>query len=70
MNTHSFVALLKSSVLRDVLEVVTTNDDGPFHLVGHDHALKDTTTNGNIAREGALLIYVGIGDGSLWGLKS
>ena len=55
---HVGVLLAKTSVLTDILKVITTDDHGSLHLVGHHHALKNATTNGHIAGEGALLVDV------------
>ena len=52
-------------VLLDVVEVVSTNDTGAFHLHLQYHPSQDPAPNGYIAREGTLLVYVG----ALNGLK-
>jgi hypothetical protein len=50
------VALLVTVVLGDVVEVFTADDDGTVHLGRDDTAGKDTTTDGDLADEGALLV--------------
>jgi hypothetical protein len=47
------MSLLESSVFRNVVQVISTDDNGSLHLVGDNHALKDTATDGNVASEGA-----------------
>jgi len=52
------VSLLETSVLGHVLEVISAHDDGSLHLVGDDHGLQDTATDGHVSGEGALLVNV------------
>lgn len=63
------VALLVTTVLLDVLEVVTADDDGALHLGGDDETLDDAATDGHVASEGALLVNVLAGDGGLRDLE-
>lgn len=70
VSSKVLVSLLVTVVLLDVVQVFTTNDDGAFHLGGNDLTGKDTTTNGNVTSEGALLINVGTRNGFLGGLES
>jgi hypothetical protein len=53
MNRQVAMSLLESSVLGDVVEVVSADDDGSLHLVGDNQALQDTTTDRHVASEGA-----------------
>ena len=46
----------RRTVLRDVMEVVTADNDGARHLGGNDTASEDTATDGDVASEGALLV--------------
>ena len=46
------------SVLLDVTKVVTANNNSALHLGRDDKTLKDSSTNGNVGSEGALLINV------------
>ena len=52
------MSFLKAAVLLDVVEVVSSNDDGPFHLHALDNASKDSPTDAHIASEWTLLVYV------------
>ena len=58
------------SVLLDVTEVVTADNDGALHLGGDDQSLQDGTTNRDGGGEGALLIDVLSLDGGLGGLDT
>lgn len=53
------VSLLETAVLLDVVEVVSSNDDGPFHLHALDDAGQDSPTDAHIAGKRTLLVYVG-----------
>ena len=64
------VPLLVTVVLGDVVQVITTNDNGPGHLGGDNHTPHDATTDGNITNPGALLVNVGALDGFPGGLES
>lgn len=50
------MALLVSVVLGDVVEVVTTDDEGTVHLGRDDLSGQDTSTDGDESSEGALLV--------------
>ena len=58
------------SVLLDVTKVVTANNNSALHLGRDDKTLKDSSTNGNVGSEGALLVDVGGVDGGLGGLEA
>lgn len=50
------VSLLVTTVLSDVVQVVSSDDDGSLHLGGDDKSLEDSSTDGNISGKGALLV--------------
>ena len=60
------VSLLETIVLLDVMKVVSANNNGSGHLGGNNHSSEDSTTDGNIASEWALLVDVSTVDGLLW----
>lgn len=62
------VALLETVVLSNVVKVVSADNNGALHLVGNDDTTEDTTADGNITSERALLIDVVTLDGGLRGL--
>ena len=53
------MSLLETVVFLDVVEVVPSNDDGPFHLHVLDNSCQDSSTDTHIASERAFLVYVG-----------
>ena len=56
---HVLVTLLETVVLLHVMQVVPPDDNGPVHLELDDNSREDSTTDGHIASEGALLVNVG-----------
>lgn len=50
------MALLVSGVLGDVVEVLSSDNEGSMHLGGNDGAGQDTATDGDETGEGALLV--------------
>lgn len=70
MSRKVTVSLLITVVLLDVVKVITTDDNGALHLVGDDNTSQDTSTDGDITSEGALLVDVGAGDGLLGSLEA
>lgn len=70
VNSGVLVALLETVVLLDVMEVVATNNDGSGHLGRNNHSSEDSSTDGNITSERALLVNIGAGDGFLGGLET
>lgn len=56
MSGDVFVALLVTTVLGDVVEVVPTDDEGSVHLGGDDGTSQDTATDRDETGEGALLV--------------
>ena len=58
MDRHVLVALLKTVVLADVMQIVTTDHDRVLHLHLDDNACQDAATDAYIASEWALLVDV------------
>jgi hypothetical protein len=58
MSVQSYTNFLKCirTVFGDVVEVVTADDESTGHLGGDNTASEDTTTDGDITGEGALLV--------------
>ena len=52
------------------MEILTTDDDGALHLGRDDLTVEDTTTDGDIASEGALLVNVVTLNSLLGGLEA
>ena len=56
MGGEVLVSLLVTGVLGDVVEVLSSDDDGSVHLGGNDGTGEDTATDGDETGEGALLV--------------
>ena len=56
MSRKVAVPLLVTVVLGDVVEVVSSDDDGSVHLGGNTGSRKNTATNGDETGERALLV--------------
>lgn len=64
MDSQVLMTLLITIVLLDVVEVITTDDDGALHLSnGTNGSGQDTSTNANLSGEWALVVDVGTLDG-------
>lgn len=59
VNAHVAMSLFKSVVFVDVMQVVTSDDNGALHLHFADNTCEDAATNGNVTAEGTLLVDVG-----------
>ena len=53
------VSLLVSAILLDIVEIISSDDDGSVHFGADAHSLEDTSSDGDIAGEGTLLVDVG-----------
>jgi hypothetical protein len=58
MNRHIAVPLLETVVFANVVQVVTSDDEGALHLQLLDDTSQNAASDGNIAGEGALLVNV------------
>eukprot|EP00553_Chaetoceros_curvisetus_P015547 CAMPEP_0204647880 /NCGR_PEP_ID=MMETSP0718-20130828/6838_1 /ASSEMBLY_ACC=CAM_ASM_000674 /TAXON_ID=230516 /ORGANISM="Chaetoceros curvisetus" /LENGTH=195 /DNA_ID=CAMNT_0051670563 /DNA_START=68 /DNA_END=655 /DNA_ORIENTATION=- len=70
MGRNILVPLLKTPVLGNVVKVIPTDHNGSLHLGGDDESLEDTSTDGYVSSEGALLVNVCSLNGSVGGLNS
>ena len=52
------VSLLVSAILFNIVEVISSDDDGSVHFGADAHSLKNTTSDGDVSGEGALLVDV------------
>ena len=64
------VALFITVVFGLVVEVISTDDDGSFHLSRFDNTREDSASDANLRSERALLIDVTTDDSSLRGLEA
>lgn len=70
MHGHILVSLLESVVFLDIVQVVSSDDDGPLHLHLLHNSGKDASTDGHVAGEWALLVNVGAFDRlECWGIS-
>ena len=58
MSSQVLVSLLETIVLLDVMEVITSQNDGSFHLAGGNYTLEDSSSDRDIGGEGALLVNI------------
>ena len=67
---HHLNTSILPSVLLDITEIVTTDNDGALHLSGNHQTLQNSSTNGNRGSERTLLINVLSVNSSLRGLDA
>jgi hypothetical protein len=70
MGWQVVMSLLESVVLFDVVQVISSKDHGSVHLGGKNDSLKDSTSDGNVGSEWALVIDVVAFNSSSWGLET
>lgn len=70
MGGKVLVSLLVSSVLGNVVEVLSSDDDSVGHLSRVDDTVKDSASDRDVTSEGALLVDVGAVDGLVGGLET
>lgn len=58
MDRHISVSFFETVVLANVVQVITTNDNGALHLHLSNFTTKDTTTNFDGTNEGAFLVHI------------
>lgn len=66
MHADVSVTLLEPVVLPDKVQIITPDHDRALHLHLAHHAVQDTSTDRDVAGEGAFLVDVGSGDGLKW----
>lgn len=70
VNWDVLVSLFVSVVLWNVVQVVSSDDNGTVHLGGDNNTSQDLTTDGNQTSEWALLVDVRTFNSGLWGLET
>lgn len=70
VDRHILVLLAETSVLGEVLQVIPSHNKGSLHLVGDNHGLQNSTSDGNIASKRALLVDVSSLDSTLGSLEA
>lgn len=64
------MTLLVSVVFWNIVQVVTSDDDGTVHLGRDNGTGQDLTSDRDVTNEWALLVNVVTSDGGLWGLET
>lgn len=59
MHAHVLVPLLESAVFADIMQVVSSDDDGVLHLHLTNSSGEDTTAYSYVAGEGTFFVNVG-----------
>ena len=67
---YHWTSTIPPSVLLDITEIVTTDNNGALHLGGNHQTLQNSSTNGNRGSERTLLINVFSVNSSLRGLDA
>ena len=70
VSSDVLVSLFETTVLSDVVKVVSSHDDSSLHLSGNDLSSEDSSSDGDVSNEGALLVDEASLDGSVGGLDS
>jgi hypothetical protein len=58
VHCNVLVTLFESTVLSNEMQVVSSDHNRSLHLGGNDQSLENTSTDGNVSSEGALLVDV------------
>ena len=58
MDGDVLVPLFVTAVLRDVVQVIPSDNDGTLHFGGDDHASQNSSADRNVTGEGTLLVNV------------
>lgn len=70
MGLEGFVSLLVSPEFLNVVEVISSNDDGSVHLVGHYETFVQFSSNGWNTSEWAFVINVVSFNGFFWNFET
>ena len=70
MDCHISVSLLVPIVFLDVVEVISSDDQGSIHFAGDHDALDELTSDAHLASERAFLVDEISGDSSLGGFET
>jgi len=70
VNSNVLVSLFESTVLSDVVKVVSSDDNCSLHLGGDDLSRKNSSSDGDISNKRALLVDEGSLNSGIGGLDS
>jgi len=70
VSSNVLVSLFKTTVLSNVVKVISSHNKSPLHLSGNNLSLENSSSNGNISCERALLVNKRSLNGGVGGLDS
>ena len=70
MSRKIVMSLLESVIFLDVMEVISSQDDGSSHLDGKDDTFTDSSSNGNVRGEWAFFVNILTLHGGGWGFET
>ena len=70
MGRKVVMSLLESVIFLDVMEIISSQDDGSSHLGGKDDTFTDSSSDGNVRGEWAFLVNVSTLHGGSWGFET
>ena len=70
MSSKILVSLFVTVVFWNVVQVISSDDDGTLHLGAHDDTSQDTTTNGDVAGEWTFFVNVSSFDSFTWSFEA
>jgi hypothetical protein len=57
MRGNVFMSFFTSLILSNVIKIISSHNNSSVHLGGDDHSLDNSSSDGNVACERALLVY-------------
>jgi len=70
MGRKVVMSLLESVIFLDIMEVISSQDDGSSHLGGKDDTFTDSSSDGNVRGEWAFLVNILTLHGVCWGFET
>jgi hypothetical protein len=70
VGSNILVSLFETTVLSDVVKVISSYNDSSLHLGGDDLSGQNSSSNGDVSGKGALLVDEGSLNGGIGGLDS
>lgn len=70
VSSKVLMSLFVSVIFRNIVQVVSSDNDGSVHLGGDNSTRQDLTTDRDSTNEWTFLVNVGTFNGVLWGLES
>jgi len=70
MGRKVVMSLFESVILLDVMKVISSQDDGVGHLGGKDDTFTDSSSDGNVRSEWALMVNPLTFHGSCWSFET